>query len=115
MNSSQDKFEQLAADAQLAVCVVGNPQTSDFELIELAPGPLSYDRQNLHERGMVFIGVMGIVQGFPRFALDAPLPSATTAALAQAFVQHTEATAARELETAWLARLFALPDTRTDA
>jgi hypothetical protein len=96
------------------VAILGNPETSDFELIDLAPGPL-HNPHNLHERGMFFVGVMGIVRGFPRTALDTPLDDATTTALAQAFVRHVEVTAARELETAWLGRLYQLPDTRTDA
>jgi hypothetical protein len=112
MQVQYDKFEQLASDAELAVAILGNPETSDFELIDLAPGPLTHDRNSLHERRMVFIGVMGIVRGFPRFALDTPLDAATTTALAQAFVRHVEVTAARELETAWLGRLYQLPDTR---
>lgn len=53
MQAQYDKFEQLAFDAELAVAILGNPETSDFELVALAPGPLP-DKHALHERGNVF-------------------------------------------------------------
>jgi hypothetical protein len=110
-----DKFDQLISDAQLKVLILGNPETSDFELIDLAPGPLSHDPHNLHERGMYFVGVMGIVQGVPRSALDEPLDVLTTTALAQAFVLHAERILNARLEADWLGRLYQIPDTRSDA
>jgi hypothetical protein len=113
MQVQYDKFEQLAFDAELSVAILGNPETSDFELLDVSRLPLSEDqRSRISERGMCFVGVMGIVRGFPRVALDTPLDEPTTTALAQAFIRHIEVTAARELETQFLGRLYQLPDTR---
>jgi hypothetical protein len=115
MQTHYDKFEQLVFDAQLAVAILGNPETSDFELLAVSRLPLSEDqRSRVSERGMFFIGVMGIVQGFPRVALVPPLDEPTTTALAQAYVRFIEQEANRELETAFLGRLYQLPDTRTN-
>jgi hypothetical protein len=110
MNVQYDKFEQLVNDAQLAVAVFGNLETSDFELITL--GPKFRDPLNLRERGMVFIAVMGIVNCVPRTALAVPVDAATTKTLADAFVKHIEVVAAQELETAFLSRLYNLEDRR---
>jgi hypothetical protein len=112
MDVQLDKFEQLAWDAELAVAIFRNRETSDFELIDLAP--LS-NPHNLHARGMVFIGVVAILNCVPRVALDTPLDDATLAVLSQAFVRHIEVRANAELETQCLGRLFALEDRRTDA
>jgi hypothetical protein len=113
MQAQYDKFEQLVFDAQLAVAILGNPQTSDFELLSISRLPLSEDQlTRVSERQMFFAGVMGIVKGFPRSALATPLDAATTTALAQAYVRFIEQEANRELETAFLGRLYQLPDTR---
>ena len=112
MNAQYDKFEQLVFDAELAVAIFSNPATSDFELINLAPG--QHRPHDLRERGMCFVGVMGIVKGVPRTALDAPLDATITAALSQAFVRHIEQEANRELELAGLGRLYQLPDPRSN-
>jgi hypothetical protein len=111
MDVQLDKFEQLVFDAQLAVAILGDLETSDFELFDVSRLPLSEDQLSRASR-MRFVGVIGIVESVPRIALDEPLDAATTTALLQAFVRHTEDTANAELETQALARLYQLPDTR---
>jgi hypothetical protein len=113
MQTKYDKFEQLTFDAQLAVAVFGNLETSDFELIALKPGPAN-EPVNLRERGMVFIAVMGIVNCVPQTALAVPVDAATTKTLSDAFVKHIEIVAAQELETAFLTRLYDLEDRRAN-
>jgi hypothetical protein len=108
-----DKFEQLALDAQLSVVILGNPETSDFEMVSVAPGPLP-DERNIRARGMRFVGVVGLVHGVPRSALDEPLDAATTSALAQAYLRFIEHEANKELETAVLGRMYQLSDPRTN-
>ena len=112
MNAQYDKFEQLVFDAELAVAVLGNPETADFELVDLStPGPLSED-QLRRARRMSFVGVLAIVKCIPRTAFDTPLDDAALTALGEAFVRHIEVRANAELEAQFLTRLFALEDTR---
>ena len=112
MNAQYDKFEQLVFDAQLSVAILGNPETADFELVDLStPGPLSEDQLS-RARRMHFVGVFAIVGCIPRTALALPLDDATYTALSAAFVRHIEVRANAELEAQFLTRLFALEDTR---
>jgi hypothetical protein len=112
MQAQYDRFEQLVFDAQLSVAIFGNPETSDFELIDLStPGPLSEDQLSCARR-MPFVGVFAIVRCVPRTAIDVPLDDATYTVLAQAFVRHIEVRANAELEAQFLTRIFALEDTR---
>jgi hypothetical protein len=84
-----DKFQTIAAYGQPAVCILGNPETSEFLLIDLAPGPLPADlRQTADARGLYFIGAAGLVQGGPRAAFAEPLDNASVDALALAFLAH---------------------------
>lgn len=80
-----DKFEAIAHDAQFPVCILGNPQTSEYALIDLEK-PLP--KTLLDERGMYFIGAIGIVDGAPRVALNEPLEDATISRLSQAYLRH---------------------------
>lgn len=84
-----DKFELLVKDAQIALCVMGNPQTSDFELVDVEQLPLSdAHRRSMTKRGMGFLGVVGLVNGAPQSAFEEPLPDASVDALAMAFMSH---------------------------
>jgi hypothetical protein len=88
-----DKFEALASASQFSVGILGNPETSDFALVDLGPKPLPENlRRDFTKRGLYFLGVAGIVQGTPQTALAEPLDDADTSALAQAFLQHLEHT-----------------------
>jgi hypothetical protein len=82
-----DEFQTIAAYGQPAVCILGNPATSEFLLVDLAPGPLPADlRQTADAHGLYFIGAAGLVHGAPRTALAEPLDNATVDALAQAVI-----------------------------
>jgi hypothetical protein len=120
-----NKFEKLVWDAQLAVCILGNPQTSDFILIDLT-APLRDMRSEISaQRGLYFLGAAGIIQGAPRTALAEPLDNAAVDALAGAYVRHVESVLASRISKAtvplqndsetWLWRLWSLKDTRPDA
>jgi hypothetical protein len=114
-----DRFEQIANDAQLAVCIMGNPVTSDFELVPLGT-PLTEERRNAWAaRGIGFCGIAGVLaDGSPRTAFDVPLDIVSVDALARAFLAHigqlVQAEAARKKESAvqWLAELYAANDPR---
>jgi excisionase family DNA binding protein len=81
-----DKFQQLVLSATYAVCVVGNTQGIEFELLDVWTGAqLEIIRAR---RG--FIGVIGLVGGVPRAALAVLLDDVTISALSQAFVQRIE-------------------------
>jgi len=82
-----DKFEAIADGAQFPVCILGNPQTSDFALIDL-DRPLP---EGLEGRGLFFIGVIGLsCDGAAKIALAEPLDRETVSTLSQAFVRHVE-------------------------
>jgi hypothetical protein len=111
-----DKFEAIAGYAAHPVCILGNLQTSDFELVDVSESaPLSEEAENeIRRRGLHFIGALGIVKGKPRTALDEPLDEATIFAISAAYFQYvTEANRKPKGDSAaFLARLFQLPDER---
>jgi hypothetical protein len=115
------KFETLVNQSAFSVCILGNLRTSDFELVDLNPEPMSEDaKRDCTRRGMEFIGVIGLVEGLPRVALECPLDVMTALALSQAFVQRVEdainaAMKPKGDSAAWLDALYRLPDTRTDS
>ena len=95
-----DRIEQLTFDAQIAVAIIGNPATGDFELIDL----LSDWREHvaaLVARGMYFCGVAGLVDGVPKTALEEPMGNAMIDAAAAAFLSHIES----RLDSALIARV----------
>ncbi len=107
-----DRFEILATEAAYSVAILGNLQTGDFELIDLAPVPQDA-RRSYEARGLVFLGMIGIVCGTPRVALDAPLDADTVSALYETFVRRTEDEVNDRLQpkgdsVAWLEALYRL-------
>ncbi len=116
-----DKFEYIAAHASYACCILGNLQTSDFELLDFGQLPLAKhtEQELFSERGMRFIGIMGLVDGVSRVALSEPLDDPTAKALSLAFVQRVEdiinaKLAPKDDSLDWLNRLYQLPDTRRE-
>jgi hypothetical protein len=112
-----DKFEQIAAYARLAVVILGNPTTSEFVLIDLAE-PLP-DLRCEAQRGLSFIGTVGVVQGVPLTVLAQPLDNAALDALSQAYLRHVECVLAGcravtpgDDSEQWLWRLWSLKDPR---
>lgn len=113
-----DKFEMVVRYATHPVCLLGNVETSDFELVDLDAELLSEDAQReLRERGLYFIGAMGILNGAPCTALAEPLDEGTILALSAAYVQYAGSIKAKPKGdfTEWASRLHALPDMRADA
>jgi hypothetical protein len=112
-----DKFTALADVAQFATVILGN-QANEFELVRLESVPLSPEEATaLQTRGMGFVGLLGLVDGKFRSALAVELDAATTAAIAQAFVesmvQHVR-TRPKGDSVNWLEQLMRLPDPRRE-
>lgn len=80
-----DRFEQIVARAQLAVCVCGS--AASFELEAITPCTAERFRAIVAER-RGFLGVAAIVDGSPRTALNEPLDDAEIHIIAQAFSEH---------------------------
>jgi hypothetical protein len=111
-----DKFEQIAFEAQLAVCVLANEGVTDIELVNLRsvplPTPPDFTGRNLH-----FLGVIGVVQGVPRTALAEPLDPVRISALSAAFIRYCEVLLDAGLRpkddfVRFAEALWSLPDTR---
>ena len=121
MDKVLDKFERLAWDATYAVCILGNPESRDFELVDIGPKPLTEERRRkMSERGLGFLGVLGIVGGVPRAALAVELDPVTQSALVQSFLQRIEDAintvekAAKGDSAEFLQRLYKIPDNRSE-
>jgi len=102
-----DKFQLLAGTAEFPVGVVGNPQTFDYELVDLR-GDVN-DWQDKTGRGMYFLGTVGIVNGQPTHELE-PLDTVATAYVGTLYTAHV-AHALEERRAAddasWLERYYA--------
>jgi hypothetical protein len=106
--------EQIVSDAQISAAILGNFNTREFVLVDLAPGPIP---DCLYGRGLSYIGVTGIVNGAPRTALAVELDDAALSAITTAWVQYLAARIMPYLRTPddsvlFLERLHALQDTR---
>lgn len=113
-----DKFQQLAWDAKVVAVILGNGR--EFELIDLnAPRMREQRAHELRQKDFAFIGVIGIVNGRSRVALEVPLDDKSISAVSQAFLQRIGGSIQR-IEDAvnlgdsapWLQRLYSLPDIR---
>ncbi len=90
---SLNKHEQLAHDGDFIVCILGNLQTSEFELLDPAQLAVADTARTLTRRGFQYVGTVGMVNGAPRTALDEPLDDATISTLSSAYVRHVTARA----------------------
>jgi hypothetical protein len=85
------QFEAVVKEGFFPVCIVGNPETKEFVLLDLAQEELSEATQREMTENMTFIGVAALtIDCKPRSALREPLESDATEALAQAYVRHVE-------------------------
>jgi len=118
-----DKFDLLIADSPLCVAVVSDAGAMEFELIGLKPAPLTTDEsrevaEHYAGRGFRYIGVVGLVHGVPRCALEAPLDASQSAALLTAFLTYCQAflnkgpVQQKDDAVAWLETLHSLDDVR---
>jgi hypothetical protein len=111
-----DKIQTLVESAQFAMGILGNANTGDFALVDLGPAATEVQAA-LIIRGYRFVGVLAIVDGAPRSALNAPLGGGETIArLAHTFLAHFERVVTRVERDGesvmWLESLHELPDTR---
>ena len=80
--------ELITRNAIYCVAILGNSR-NEYELVDMSL-PESCVK-NSQARGMGLVGVIGIVDGRPRVALEVELPESTIAALSKAFVSRIEA------------------------
>jgi hypothetical protein len=105
------KFEELVSKAQYAVCIVGNPQLSEYELLDF---PLP-DEPEFLERGLTFVGILALVEWVPCSALAMPLDPATITRLSGLFVERLRCAMeayTRGDSVEWLDKLYRMPDSR---
>jgi hypothetical protein len=82
-----DKFETITAASTYTLALLINEASGDFELID--PEPVDAERaKTLHERGLGFGGILAIVDGKPRCALDVILSPEVEAAIVREFLQR---------------------------
>jgi hypothetical protein len=83
-----DKFQQIAAKAEYTVVILSNLDTNDTQFVELQAEIPADLRRVFSERGLAWIGCIGLVNGQPRVALDVELDSENIAAITRAFVAY---------------------------
>jgi hypothetical protein len=110
-----DKIEKLVAESEHPVAVLGNLESTAFELVPVDTLSESASR-TLYSRGLGFLGVIGLVNGQFRTALEVELSPSTSQAIVHAFVQHMTArlSVPKRDNGDWLERLHSLPDPRTE-
>lgn len=83
--------QQIAAYGKPACAILGSPETSDYELINLQSCPPPPETQAaLHARGLFYVGTMGLVNGRFVSAFETTLEPVVVKALIRAFVQFVE-------------------------
>ena len=112
-----NKFEQLLDDASLAVAILLNPATSDFELVSVARVEENTAR-SYTARGLEFSGLIGMCAGQPRVALDTPIEGEAAQRIIARFLDRVEdefnARVPQAEPVDWLQRLWGLKDTRAN-
>jgi hypothetical protein len=118
---SSDRFQLLAASAQICVAVLANEDVTDVELIPVRPRTISDDEMSRRcaGRNLHFLGALGTVDGIAHAQFDEPLDAQRVSALARAFavyVQRVKVEAEPPQSAGdfveWATRLHSLPDTR---
>ena len=122
-----DAFDALVVDAQLCVGVLANRDVTDIQILPLKGVPYAaYTVEGLKRqfagRDLHLLGTVGLVNGVPHAAFDAPLDALRISALFAAFATYREALLDGSLEQAqkgdaveFLRRLASLEDPRTSA
>jgi hypothetical protein len=113
-----DKFEQLLFDCVIAVGLLGNVETGDFELVPLN-GQVSEERERIYNaRGLRFVGAIGLEgpTGPTRVALSMELPQSMRDSIRAGFVKLYDRALTRVENTPpdaiELERWFQMPDAR---
>ena len=112
-----DAHQQLAFDSEISVAVLGN--AGEFVLIPLG-GPLDDNvTRAAMERGFRYCGCLGIKEGIPGAKCEPDPDSVFTCLMASLAFARLVCDRLKPPPKGdgveWLTRLFALPDTRTDA
>ena len=81
-----ERLEQVAAESEVAVIVLLNPDNTDLEFWPLKPRPVSETAaENLAARQLRSVGVIGLNGFEPYCALKEPLDAAVLGAIETAF------------------------------
>ena len=112
-----DRFQLLAATAQISVVVLANADVTDVELISVRPHsiPLEEVSRQCAGRDMRFVGVLGVVDGVSHAQFAEPLDERRVHALAHSFAAYLTVLTGgdwAERETEMLNRLYALEVSR---
>jgi hypothetical protein len=115
----KDRHDFIAAYGQHAVCILGNVENRDYEVLDLAAGPLGPEyHANFAERGLGYIGVFALIEGQFRYAYAVPLDADVTIALAENYARFVLSKLTNPSSNGsgdgaeWLSKLYSLPDTR---
>jgi len=110
-----DRYAKIIADAQIPAAILGNPAAREFVLVDLALGRIP---DCLYGRGLVLVGVTGIVNGVPQAALAVELEDSALSAIAAEWTRYLVARIMPYMQLPveesmqFLERLYALEDTR---
>lgn len=119
----EERCSHLLADASIAVAVLLNAERTDMEMVPLVPRPLgdSEVAARIAGRGLRPVGIVGISGTEPRSAFEEPLDLHVVNVLASAFLEYLRVLLgeslqkqSKALEISELARLFSLPDARSN-
>jgi hypothetical protein len=107
-----DKFESIAWESQFAICLMANPELTEFALVDLTESAPSADAfDGFIARRFQFAGIAGICDGRPATALANPLDNASVDFLAGAVLAHLGSGAAKPKTKGnieFMERLYAL-------
>jgi hypothetical protein len=115
----KDRHDFIAAYGQHAVCILGNIGNRDYEVLDLAAGPLGPEYQSgFTERGLSYVGVFALIAGQFQYAYAVPLDADVIVALADNYARFVLAKLTSPSSNGlgdgaeWLSKLYSLPDTR---
>lgn len=110
-----DPSEQIATGAQAVCCVLGNIQTGDFALVDLALVVPDETAAGFHARGLGFVATFGVVDGKFVSSFEVPVSDQLAALLFQdysVFLLKKFTAKSCGDGVAWLTELYALIDPR---
>ena len=94
MELDLDKHNAIAANAAAPITILGNVETSDFELVDLRTWQRTEAADaDVMRRRLGYLGIAGVVNGKPECALAEELDVGTISLLASAVAHHLSATA----------------------
>lgn len=108
-----ERLEQVAADSEMAVMVLLNPDNTDLEFWPLKPRPAAETAPaEVGARQLRSVGVIGLNGPAPHFALKEPLDQAVLDAVADAFKAYVKVLVgeefAKQIKAAKIEQLYYL-------